>query len=77
MIVLFQDRSKNVRSIAPHEVEFHLSTSDDPPASFTNHATDLRDFATGEVRVIPSLNSPPPLPVLDTYRDWTRVEFNN
>jgi RES domain len=77
MVVLFHDQSKNVQSITPHEVEFRLITSDDPPASFTNHATDLLDFAAGEVRVITSPNPPPVHPALDAYRDWTRVEFNH
>jgi RES domain-containing protein len=77
MVVLFQDQSKNVQSITPHEVEFRLVTSDTPPAPFTNHATDLLDFAAGEVRVIPSPNPHPPHPSLDAYRDWTTVEFNH
>jgi hypothetical protein len=77
MVVLFQDQSKNVQSITPHQVEFRLMTSGDPPAPSTNHATDLLDFAAGEVRVIPGSNPHPPHPSLDAYRDWTRVEFNH
>jgi RES domain-containing protein len=77
MLVLFQDQSKNVQSITPHEVEFHLITSDDPPAPLTNHATDLLDFAAGEVRVLPGPNPPAPNPSLAAYLGWTRVEFNH
>ena len=76
MVVLFQDQSQNVQSITPHEVEFRLITSADPPAPFAT-AADLLDFAAGEVRVIPAPNPHPPHSVPDTYRDWTRVEFNH
>lgn len=77
MVVLFQDQSRNVSRITPHQVEFRLITSGDPPAPFTNHATDLLDFAAGKVRVIPGSDPSPVQPALDTYRDWTRVEFNH
>ena len=77
MVVLFQDQSQNVQSITPHEVEFRLINAGDPPAPFTNHATDLLDFAAGEIRVIPGPNPPPLNPSLDAYRAWTRVEFNH
>ncbi len=77
MVVLFQDQSKNVQSITPHEVEFRLITSTHPPTPFTNHATDLLDFAAGEVRVITVANPAPVQPALDAYRDSTRVEFNH
>jgi RES domain-containing protein len=77
MVVLFHDQSQNVQSISPHEVEFRLITASDPPAPFTNHATDLLDFAAGEVRVVPGAIPHPPHPALNAYGDWMRVEFNH
>jgi RES domain-containing protein len=53
---------------------FHRDFLSDP---FTNHATDLLDFAAGEIRVIPGPNPPSLNPSLDAYRAWTRVEFNH
>jgi hypothetical protein len=77
MVVLFQDQSKNLQSITPHAFEFRLITSGDPPAPFTNHATDLLDFTAGEVRLMLSPGSPGPHPALVAYQDWTRIEFNH
>ena len=77
MVVLFQDQSKNVRGIIPHEVEFRLVTSSQPPAPFTNHATDLLDFTAGEVRVVLNSGISGPHPALSAYQNWTRVEFNH
>jgi RES domain-containing protein len=77
IVVLFQDQSKNVQGISPHEVAFRMITSSDPPAPFTNHAADLLDFTAGEVRVRVSPGSQGPNPTLAAHQDWTRIEFNH
>ena len=77
MVVLFQDQSKNVQSIIPHEVEFRLITAGDPPAPFTNHAADLLDFTAGEVRIRLTPGFQGSHPALAAYQDWTRAEFNH
>jgi len=75
-VVLFEDQSKNVQSIVPFQVEFRLITSANPPVPFANHALDLLDFTSGEVRVnLPA--APNPHPVFGAYQDWTRVDFNH
>jgi RES domain-containing protein len=77
MIVLFEDQSKNVHTIIPHEVEFRLITAGDLPEPFTNHAVDLLDFTAGEVRVRLASGSQAPHPTLAACQDWTRFEFNH
>jgi hypothetical protein len=77
MVVLFQDLSKNVRGIIPHEVEFRLIASSQPPAPFTNHATDLLDFTAGEVRVVLNAGAGGSHSALRAYQNWARVEFND
>jgi hypothetical protein len=77
MVVLFQDQSKNVRSIIPHELEVRLITATSPPVPFTNHAVELLDFTAGEVRVRLTSGPRGPHPALAAYQDWTRIEFNH
>jgi hypothetical protein len=53
MVVLFEDQSKNVQTITPHEVEFRLIAPAHPPTvPFASHATDLLDYLAGEVRIV-------------------------
>jgi hypothetical protein len=78
LVVLFDDQSKNVRTIAPYEVQFRLIRPGHPPAvPFASHTTDPLDHRAGEVRV---LAPPPPatLPAaLSPFAAWTVVPFNH
>jgi hypothetical protein len=78
MIVLFDDQSKNVKTITPYEVEFRLIQPGHPPAiGFASHATDKLDHVAGEVRVL-SPSTPGALPAaLGPYSSWTIVRFNH
>jgi len=77
MIVLFNDQCSNLARIAPHEVEFRLVTAGTPPGPFINHATQVLDFAAGEVRIFcpsPGVGLPP---AFRAYSSWTPVGFNH
>jgi hypothetical protein len=78
MVVLFDDQGKNVRAIAPYEVEFRLLTPGPPPTvPFASRATDLLDYLAGEVRVLPPA-PPASLPAaLAPFSAWTLVRFNH
>jgi hypothetical protein len=71
LIVLFDDQSRNVQSIAPYTVEFRLVTAGSPALPFTNHATEVLDFTAGEVKLTGT-----PLGIR-TYTDWRRIEFHH
>jgi hypothetical protein len=78
MVVLFDDQSKNVLTIAPYEVEFRLVTPGPPPrAPFASHVTDLLDYLAGEVRVV-TPPGPAALPAaLVPFAAWTLIPFNH
>ena len=71
MVVLFNDQSRNVQSIALHIVEFRLVTGGSPALPFTNHATEVLDFAAGDVKLTGT-----PLGIA-TYANWHRIEFHH
>ncbi|HEY0080347.1 MAG TPA: RES domain-containing protein [Pyrinomonadaceae bacterium] len=71
MVVLFEGQSSNVRAIMPCTVEFRLVNDAGTP--FTNHAHEILDFTSGEVRItsgyVPHGAEP--------YQQWTKVNFNH
>jgi hypothetical protein len=71
MVVLFNDQSRNLRSITPYPVELRLVTVGPPALPFTNHATEVLDFTAGEVRLTGA-----PLGIT-TYASWKRIEFHH
>jgi hypothetical protein len=77
MVVLFGDQSGNLARITPYQVDFRLVTVGPAPVAFFNQATQVLDFAGGEVRVL----SPPSGTVLTSalrpFSKWTRVGFNH
>ena len=69
MIVLFNDQSKNVKTITPYEMEFRLICTNGSP--FINHTTDMLDFsAAGEVRA-----TGPNIPT-GFSSSWKTIYFN-
>jgi hypothetical protein len=68
MIVLFNDQSKNVKTIKPYQMEFRLLCVGGTP--FFDHTKDMLDFAAGEVRVT-GPSSPPGFST-----SWKTVNFN-
>jgi len=69
MIVLFDDQSKNVKTIKPYEMEFRLICDSGSP--FCDHTKDMLDFsAAGEVRA-----TGPNIPT-GFSSAWKKVNFN-
>jgi hypothetical protein len=78
MVVLFDDQSKNLQAITPHEVEFRLITPGAPPrAPFASHVTNLLDYLAGEVRVVAPPAPAALPPALVPFAAWTLVPFNH
>jgi hypothetical protein len=73
MLALFNDQSRNVASIVPHQVEFSLLQPNGLP--FTNQASHDLDFGAGTVQV---LANPNPLPAaLQAYANPQVIRFNH
>lgn len=72
MIVLFNDQSNNVQSITPYDIELRLIDIHGQP--FYNHATEILDFTTGQVRIpgstFPSAGG-------SSFSSWRIVNFNH
>lgn len=79
MVVLFDDQSRNVL-ITPYPVEFRLTHSYSPlstPGSpFVDHTSEVLDFVSGEVRVLP-LAPPPAGSPYTPYLTWQTIRFNH
>jgi len=75
IVVLFDDQSKNVASIAPYGVEFRLTTPAGVP--FASHATDQLDYLAGEVRVVTPPGAAPPPAAIAMFSTWQRIGFNH
>jgi RES domain-containing protein len=71
MVVLFDDQSSIIQSITPYLVDFRLIRAGPAAAPFTNHATEVLDFAAGEVRLTGT-----PLGIT-AYANWRRIEFHH
>jgi hypothetical protein len=78
MMVLFDDQSKNLQAITPHEVEFRLSRPGHPPVvAFTSHASDSLAYRAGEVRVLAPAGPAALPPALAPFAAWTVVRLNH
>lgn len=73
MVVLFNDQSGNVQSITPYRVKFRLITEGGSP--FINHAGEIIDFNTGEVKITSS--KMPTGAAGRNYQYWQRLSFNH
>jgi hypothetical protein len=69
LVVLFHDQSSNVHVITPHVAELRLVTDQGTP--FSNHAHEILDFSSGEVRIVSG--SLPGFP----HQQWKRVDFRH
>jgi len=67
LVVLFNDQSRNIKSIEPFEVQFRLINT--TGSLFANHATELLDFGRGEVRLIGHPSG--------ACANWTKIQFNH
>ncbi len=77
MVVLFNDQSRNVRSITPYYVSFELLKPAPPPlAAFGSHITDELDFLAGSVQLSAMRGASVP-GHLHHYSRATRLAFNH
>ncbi|MEK6299389.1 MAG: RES family NAD+ phosphorylase [Acidobacteriota bacterium] len=67
LVVLFNDQTKNIRSIDPFELKVRLINMDGKP--FANHTTELLDFDAAEVRLTGHGTG--------AYDNWTKIQFNH